>query len=263
MNLLQLVKHAAAIYLKHAYPDGAPEPPMKMVEAIQAFADESAMLAWREFEKEDQRYAIRLGNHKYPHMKMIFLAEKDHPSFYVDAHDNHFDLPPGVPGYEKLLAIRTQNKALKKVIEKDWAGDKIPIFGTHTSPIELRRDCEGLTVLAVDDEVQILDMLRLIVSSLGGTLHTAQSAVEARAVLAKFGVPHLILCDIMMPEESGYDFVNWLKEQDHHVPVYFITGYALDQVKRDDYAQILQKPFTAKAIMKIMKKVLKARNADE
>ncbi|MDJ0836009.1 MAG: response regulator [Acidobacteriota bacterium] len=259
MNLLQLVKRASAIYLKHAYPEKAPEPPMKMVETIQGFQNEDAMLAWSEFEKEDQRYALRLGNHKYPHMKMVFLAEKGNPSFYVDAHDNHFDLPPGVPGYEKLLAIRTTNKKMKKTIESDWNKQEVPIFGVQASPIELRRDCEGLTVLAVDDELQILDMLRLIVSSLGGVLHTAQSAAEARDVLANHGVPDLILCDIMMPEESGYDFVGWLKDKGHNIPVYFITGYALDQVKRDDYAQILQKPFTAKAIMKIMKKVLKER----
>lgn len=259
MNLLQSVKLATQIFLKKAYPDGPPKPVQEKVDALETLREEDALISWSALEREGNRYSFRLGNSGYPHMKLVFLLESSRPVFYVDAHDSHFNLPPGVPGFDKLMALRQSNKSLKQLIEGAWAAANLVIFGQQVSAINLKKVCSGMRVLAVDDEVQILEMLGLIITNLGAEFLSAQSAEEGRNLIDKHGLPDLIFCDIMMPRESGYDFVNWLKSQSYSVPLYFITGYALNQVYKDGYAEVLQKPFSAKSVMGIMKTCFKKK----
>ena len=254
MNLLQLVQLAIQVYLKNAYPQGAPAEAIETANQANAFESDEELLSWSEFEVEDQRYHLRLGNHEYPHMKMVFLLEDNRPLFYVDAHDSHFQLSKNSPDYSKIIALRKVNGKLKQVIEIAWSAEKLPLFARNTNLRDLKKDCKGLTVLAIDDEIQILEMLGIIVKSLGAVFLRAQSAAEARHQIGASGLPDLIFCDIMMPDESGYDFVNWFREQGYQsIPIYFITGYALGQVYEDGFTEVLQKPFSAKSIMKIMK----------
>ena len=253
MNLLQSVKLATQIYLKKAYHDGPPAAVAEKVEALQNLKEDGEFLSWGVLEREGNRYSFRLGNLDYPHMKLVFLFENERPVFYVDAHDSHFNLPAGVPGYDKLMALRQTNKQRKQRIEAAMAAANLPIFGRLPTVGKLKNICEGMTVLAIDDEVQILEMLGLIVKNLGARFQSGQSAEEGRNIIIKQGLPDLIFCDIMMPKESGYDFVAWLKKEKIVVPVFFITGYALNQVYKDGYAEVLQKPFSAKSVMQIMK----------
>ena len=57
----------------------------------------------------------------------------------------------------------------------------------------------------------------------------------------------------MMPGESGEVFVAWLKEAHPEVPVYFITGLSQEDIGKIQIAEVLQKPFSAKSVMRIMK----------
>jgi len=255
MNLLQSVKLATQIYLKKAYENGPPAGVSEKVDALENLKVDAKFLAWGVLEREGNRYSFRLGNLGYPHMKLVFLLENDRPVFYVDAHDSHFNLPAGVPGYDKLMTLRQSNKQMKQRIEAAMAAANLPIFGRMPSVGKLKKICAGMTVLAIDDEVQILEMLGLIVTNLGAVFLSAQSAEEGRGLIASKGLPDLIFCDIMMPKESGYDFVAWLKKKKIVIPVFFITGYALNQVYKDGYAEVLQKPFSARSVMQIMKSV--------
>ncbi len=259
MNLLQSVKLATQIYTQKAYPEKLPGQVLEKVDLLQELKNDRELLSWSVLEREGNRYSFRLGNSGYPHMKLVFLFENERPVFYVDAHDSHFNLPPNVPGYDKLMALRQSNKQMKQRIEAAWAAQNLPIFGRLPVTGGLKKICKGLTVLAIDDEVQILEMLGLIVTNLGAEFQSAQSAEEGRNIIGEHGLPDLIFCDIMMPKESGYDFVAWLKEKGYKVPIYFITGYALNQVYKDGYAEVLQKPFSAKSVMQIMKNVQKQR----
>lgn len=257
MKLLQSVKLATEIFLKKAYPEGIPGNVSEKVDALGELREDYELISWSVLEKEGNRYSFRLGNRNYPHMKLVFLLENERPVFYVDAHDSHFNLPAGVPGYDRLMALRKGNKELKQHIEGAFAAANLPVFGGTASAAGLKKVCKGMRVLAVDDEVQILEMLGLIVTNLGAEFYSGQSAEEGRNIIRTHGLPDLIFCDIMMPRESGYDFVAWLKNENYMVPLYFITGYALNQVYKDGYAEVLQKPFSAKSVMQIMKSVYK------
>ena len=263
MNLNQMVQLATQVFLKHAYPDGVPSAIQEMSDSLGELEGEQDLLSWSRLEKEGERYNLRLGNANYPHMKLVFMIEQGNPVFYVDAHDSHFNLPPNVPGYEKLLALREANKKLKQKIESAWGVEQLPIFGHQRSVIKPKDLCKGMYVLAIDDEDQILDMLSIIVKSMGAEFMRATSAEEARRLIQGRGVPDLIFCDIMMPRESGFDFVAWLRKEGHTVPTYFITGLNLEKIDKDRVTAVLQKPFTAKSVMNIMKKLRKNKSGDQ
>jgi len=257
MNLLQQLQLATQSFLTRAYPEGVPTKIRDVVNDLQNIRDDQELLNWTGLEIEKNRYNLRLGNHRYPHMKLVFILENRNPVFYVDAHDAHFTLPPEMPGYDQLVKLRDANRKMKGVIEAAWSAEQLPIFGHQTVTVKFKKICDEMRVLAIDDEVQILEMLGVIITSLGATFYRAQSAEAARKVILEKEVPDLVFCDIMMPGESGYDFVDWFKDIHPNIPVYFITGLAQEDIEKIKIADVLQKPFSAKEVMTIMKKMRK------
>lgn len=83
---------------------------------------------------------------------------------------------------------------------------------------------ENMNVLVIDDSADNLDV---IVGCLKGEcqLKAANSTKVARKVLEKTNID-LILLDIMMPDEDGYEFCGWLKQQPSFksIPVLFLTA---------------------------------------
>ncbi len=83
---------------------------------------------------------------------------------------------------------------------------------------------EKATVLVVDDNADNLDV---IVGSLKDVCQVkpANNTQVARKLLEKFP-PSLILLDIMMPDEDGYEFCQWLKEHSDYqsIPILFLTA---------------------------------------
>ncbi|GAA6135829.1 hypothetical protein NBRC116188_26190 [Oceaniserpentilla sp. 4NH20-0058] len=83
---------------------------------------------------------------------------------------------------------------------------------------------EKATIMVVDDNSDNLD---IIVGALKGKCQVkpANSATVARKILEKFSID-LILLDIMMPDEDGYQFCEWIKNQDKlkDIPVLFLTA---------------------------------------
>ena len=65
---------------------------------------------------------------------------------------------------------------------------------------------DGLTVLVVDDQEYTRDIVAAILRRTGASVHTAGSVREALHVFRKLE-PHLVVCDIAMPEEDGYVFL--------------------------------------------------------
>lgn len=88
-------------------------------------------------------------------------------------------------------------------------------------------------VLVVDDEEQILLLLKTILSVYGFTAHECPHAWEAVAH-AKELRPDVIILDVAMPDIDGYEVCRQLKAQPEtaSIPVVMITALALDQDKR-------------------------------
>jgi two-component system, OmpR family, response regulator len=104
-------------------------------------------------------------------------------------------------------------------------------------------------VLVVDDDAEQRAALVAFLSSVALTVRQAASATEARAVFESF-VPQVVITDISMPDENGYDLVRSLRElpsgSSDRLLVVGITGVADDKTPDQAFAagfdRLLAKP---------------------
>jgi signal transduction histidine kinase/ActR/RegA family two-component response regulator len=97
----------------------------------------------------------------------------------------------------------------------------------------LSYDCppslKGLRVLVVDDEPDTRRLLRTVLEQCGSEVTTAGSAAEAIAAFIQ-SKPDILISDIGMPEEDGYELIGKLRaaEAGHSVriPAIALTAYA-------------------------------------
>ncbi|MDH3284640.1 MAG: response regulator [Acidobacteriota bacterium] len=80
------------------------------------------------------------------------------------------------------------------------------------------------SVLVVDDNRAVRDVLREGLEAFGYLVESAPSAVEARKKIEAGATFDLVLCDIDMPGMSGTEFLAWLKDRDPEVVVMMVTG---------------------------------------
>ncbi len=78
------------------------------------------------------KYAIRLGNSSYPHMKMLIalMEPTGEPVFGVDTHDR-LEVPPGSPEEAGLKELQAKNKELARIIERTWEEKGVPTQASH------------------------------------------------------------------------------------------------------------------------------------
>ena len=80
------------------------------------------------------------------------------------------------------------------------------------------------SLLAVDDESDVLEFLSLYLGTLGWTVHTAGSVADALKMLDEQNY-FLVLTDIAMPDMDGYEFVSTIKERGISSKVVLMTGF--------------------------------------
>ncbi|MET8874388.1 response regulator [Nocardia sp. NPDC004604] len=79
------------------------------------------------------------------------------------------------------------------------------------------------SVLVVDDEPNILDLLSAALRMSGFDVYTAASGLEALAVAAQ-RPPDIVVLDVMLPDLDGYVVARRLRESGNQVPVLFLTS---------------------------------------
>ncbi len=106
-------------------------------------------------------------------------------------------------------------------------------------------------ILVVDDDTRLRDLLQRYLSENGFAVSSASSAAEARALLSGLTFD-LIVLDVMMPEEDGLAFTEWLRPR-NDVPILMLTarGEVQDRIAGlergvDDY---LSKPFDPQELL--------------
>ncbi len=81
------------------------------------------------------------------------------------------------------------------------------------------------SILVVDDEIINLNVLQRILEGTGFHVHLAHSGEQARSLATEIQ-PDLILLDVMMPGESGFETCEALKKNSRTMdtPIIFISG---------------------------------------
>ncbi len=107
---------------------------------------------------------------------------------------------------------------------------------------------KGATILIVDDWEINIQMLDVILVSLGYKTLSAKSAKEATALINE-ELPQLVLLDIMMPDINGYEFCHMLKEnpKTRDIPVIFVSAAESDDEREHAFeiggVDFIRKPF--------------------
>jgi CheY-like chemotaxis protein len=115
----------------------------------------------------------------------------------------------------------------------------------------------GLRVLVVDDDQDSLDIASLFLEDGGAVVRCAKSADEAGVAFAELD-PHVIVTDLAMPDTSGFDLLEKLREvwalaPQKAVPVILLTAHARRDVSRaalaKGFTSVLSKPVEGKTLV--------------
>ncbi len=118
-------------------------------------------------------------------------------------------------------------------------------------------------VLIVDDNSELLSVLRVVLEKNGYRVFLAERAGQAVEALMK-DIPDVIVCDIMMPDKSGLELHKDIQEHPEwcNIPFIFLTALASDTDIRtgkgtgaDDY---LTKPFDPDELLSVINGKLSA-----
>lgn len=117
------------------------------------------------------------------------------------------------------------------------------------------------TILCVEDEPEMIDLIRLILSRRGYIVQGAAGGVEGIRMIREQH-PDLVLLDLMMPDMDGWEVYQQMKADQamRDIPVIVVTAKAqnIDKVlglhiaKVDDY---IAKPFSPQELMDSVDKV--------
>jgi two-component system, OmpR family, response regulator VicR len=117
-------------------------------------------------------------------------------------------------------------------------------------------------ILCIEDEPEMIDLIRLILGRRGFEVKGATGGVEGLQMI-RDEKPDLILLDLMMPDMDGWEVYQQIKadEKTKDIPVVVVTAKAqsIDKVlglhiaKVDDY---IAKPFSPQDLLNSVERVL-------
>jgi PAS domain S-box-containing protein len=104
-----------------------------------------------------------------------------------------------------------------------------PRVSTVGPSVEVTQRLDGVSVLVVDDEADTRELLELILKQCGAKVVVANSVPEAVELLSRHR-PDVLLSDIGMPDEDGYELIRRVRslptESGGRTPAIALTAYA-------------------------------------
>lgn len=149
------LRRALGVYLGLAYPGGVPAAITERTRCVEGLADDQTVpgscfeVVSPGGEAEPVRWALRLGQPMYPHMKLMVescpgcAAGGSAYLLRADAHDAHLHAPPGSPDAAWLAGIRASNKELVEKIEHAWTAEGLRTFRAYLREEVARRKAKG------------------------------------------------------------------------------------------------------------------------
>ena len=128
-------------------------------------------------------------------------------------------------------------------------------------------DTNTKQILCIEDEPEMIDLIRLILGRRGFEVVGAAGGKEGLEKVRE-QPPELVLLDLMMPDMDGWEVYQQMKadEKTKDIPVIVVTAKAqsIDKVlglhiaKVDDY---IAKPFSPQDLLNSVEKVLNAKKS--
>jgi len=113
------------------------------------------------------------------------------------------------------------------------------------------------SVLIVDDEEKLGRFISMLLNRVGYHTHACRSVAEARLLITRQAWD-LIITDIVMPQENGFELVQWIAQHHPDLPVIVMTAHSTDAVETQavklGVTAILHKPFTIDGLSRTISK---------
>jgi PAS domain S-box-containing protein len=160
---------------------------------------------------------------------------------------------------------------------------RLPVIGAGTKEREVPRvpprahragveipmaALRGVAVLAVDDDVDALMMVREILEAAGASVTTADSARQALSLI-DINPPDVLLADVAMPKMSGFELIGEVRRSTNprirNVPAAALTAYARSEDRahalRSGFQLHLAKPIDPGELMAAIASLAKQRTS--
>jgi signal transduction histidine kinase/CheY-like chemotaxis protein len=140
-----------------------------------------------------------------------------------------------------------------------------------TGPLT-RRTLRGLRILVVDDEADARELLTEVLEQRGARVIAVGSAHAALETLAELGrslLPHVLISDIGMPGQDGFELIHKVRTKfgsHKKIPAIALTAYARpedrERVLAAGYDLHIAKPVEASELVKAVQKVIEANRSE-
>ena len=138
---------------------------------------------------------------------------------------------------------------------------------THTEEIQLslrapkaELNSGGTTILLVEDEKFVCEVANEILWSAGYRPLPARCAEEARRLFYEHEDVHLLVTDVVLPDDNGAHLADELGSRRPGLKTIFISGYPENAVTRggihEHESRYLPKPFSSESLIRKIKQVL-------
>jgi two-component system cell cycle sensor histidine kinase/response regulator CckA len=174
-------------------------------------------------------------------------------------------------GFSIVYGIVRQNGGVVKTASEAGQGSTVKVYlprvETEEPPAERALSLHGEeTVLVVEDEDGVRELVRTILEQHGHPALTARHGRDALQIAERYERPiHLLVTDVVMPEMGGGELVERLTIKRPDLKVLYISGYTNDEVVRrgvrGSSASFLHKPFTSDELMQRVREVLEGSPA--
>ena len=170
-------------------------------------------------------------------------------------------------GLSIVYGIVRQNGGVVKVSSEPGQGSTVKVYLPRMEAAErvVEEPTSALrgdeTVLVVEDEDGVRELVRKILEDHGHAVLTARHGRDALLIAERYERPiELLVTDVVMPEMGGGELVERLTAQRPDLKVLYISGYTNDEVLRRGVqggpARFLHKPFSAEDLMLRVREVL-------
>jgi len=159
--------------------------------------------------------------------------------------NGHVTLSAGVAGIEDGMGspdvlLATADRAVH--VARDGGGNRVARADTSLPRTRRRpaqssgsdrggpRDLEGVRVVLVDDDDEVLTSTARMLDRLGCVVRSAHSARYAVRILTRDAPVDVVVTDIVMPEMSGFTLIDVVSKARGGLPVLYMSGYPREEV---------------------------------
>lgn len=183
--------------------------------------------------------------------------------------------PPAAIGRAIVFGIVRQYGGVVRVSSEAGEGTLVKVYlprlEVEAEDVADEPDADSLrgseTVLVAEDEDGVRELLRKVLTEFGYTVLTARHGRDALMVAGdRSGGIDLLVTDVVMPEMSGRELAETLRDHQPDLKVLYISGYTDDEVVQRGISSrevdFLRKPFASEDLVRRVRGMLDATRSE-